>query len=183
MAIYLESAGPTGDEQPRRRPGRPRKDGAAPKADKPKPDHKAARKRAAAKGRKYSPKTPEVSTVDPGVVEKLASFQCTNAEIADFVGLTERVLALQFSDDLARGRNKGKATLRRMQWEAARKGSAAMLIWLGKQYLGQVDTPEPGGAGNDADGLTTLFRQVVASTYGGPTAPSPGTPGEQPGPP
>src|SRR2546428_744152 len=35
-----------------------------------------------------------------------------------------------------------KAQLRSMQWKAAQKGSAAMLIWLGKQYLGQSDKVE-----------------------------------------
>jgi hypothetical protein len=35
------------------------------------------------------------------------------------------------------GREEGKASLRRMQWRAAER-STAMLIWLGKQYLGQT---------------------------------------------
>lgn len=179
MATTLGTAGPSGNEQPKRPKGRPPKAGAKPK---PAP-HKAARKRAEAKGRRYSPRTPEVATVDPVDVEKLASYQCTNAEIADFVGLTEKVLVTHFQAELLRGRNRGKAGLRRLQWEAARKGNPAILIWLGKQYLGQVDEPEPGGAENDAERLTDLFRQVVAATYGGPGTPSPGTTGEQPGPP
>ena len=44
-----------------------------------------------------------------------------------------------------RGREQGKATLRRMQWEAAKEGNAAILIWLGKQMLGQKDKHEIGG--------------------------------------
>jgi hypothetical protein len=30
-----------------------------------------------------------------------------------------------------------------MQWKAADKGNVTMLIWLGKQVLGQAETPSP----------------------------------------
>ena len=36
----------------------------------------------------------------------------------------------------------GRASLRRMQYVAAKKGNATMQIWLGKQYLGQKDKQE-----------------------------------------
>jgi hypothetical protein len=32
--------------------------------------------------------------------------------------------------------------LRRLQWKLARAGNATMLIWLGKQWLGQTDKVE-----------------------------------------
>tara|TARA_Y100001963_G_C6497774_1_gene316461 strand:- start:167 stop:364 length:198 start_codon:yes stop_codon:yes gene_type:complete len=35
-----------------------------------------------------------------------------------------------------------KIELRKKQWEVAMDGNVQMLIWLGKQYLGQRDTPE-----------------------------------------
>lgn len=34
-----------------------------------------------------------------------------------------------------------KIQLRGWQWKAAEKGNATLLIWLGKQYLGQSDQP------------------------------------------
>lgn len=37
------------------------------------------------------------------------------------------------------GRHEGKSSLRRLQWKAAQKGNSAMLVWLGKQMLGQKD--------------------------------------------
>lgn len=40
---------------------------------------------------------------------------------------------------------EGKASLRRSQWKAAEKGNAAMLIWLGKNMLGQRDNLELSG--------------------------------------
>jgi hypothetical protein len=37
------------------------------------------------------------------------------------------------------GAQTGKASLRRMQFKAAEDGNVTMLIWLGKQFLGQKD--------------------------------------------
>ncbi len=33
-------------------------------------------------------------------------------------------------------------SLRRKQWRAAEEGNTTMLVWLGKQYLGQKDKSE-----------------------------------------
>jgi hypothetical protein len=38
---------------------------------------------------------------------------------------------------LSRARLQGKASLRRMQWQAAQSGSIPMMIFLGKNLLGQ----------------------------------------------
>jgi len=46
----------------------------------------------------------------------------------------------EFRAAYERGKGRGKATLRSKQYTIAMKGSVAMLIWLGKQYLGQHET-------------------------------------------
>ena len=38
--------------------------------------------------------------------------------------------------------SEGKISLRRYQFRQAEKGNASLLIWLGKQYLGQTDKQE-----------------------------------------
>ena len=38
--------------------------------------------------------------------------------------------------------DKEKIELREKQWELAMMGNVQMLIWLGKQYLGQSDKPQ-----------------------------------------
>ena len=38
-----------------------------------------------------------------------------------------------------RGLERGKATLRRKQFELAMKGNCTMLIWLGRNYLNQSE--------------------------------------------
>lgn len=78
-------------------------------------------------------------------VEKLASLQCTDAELATWYGCSARTITDRKKNDkdflraYEKGREKGKLSLRRWQFQAAEKGSTAMLIWLGKQYLGQVE--------------------------------------------
>jgi hypothetical protein len=77
--------------------------------------------------------------IDENQVEKLASIMCTMNEIAAFFGCSVDTIENRFSDVIKTGREKGTASLRRMQYQAAEKGNTAMLIWLGKQYLGQAD--------------------------------------------
>ena len=46
---------------------------------------------------------------------------------------------MQFCDYIEQKRGSGKASLRRRQWQAAEAGDKTMLIWLGKNWLGQSD--------------------------------------------
>lgn len=85
--------------------------------------------------------------IDPDDVFRLASMQCTNKEIGAFFGCDETTIAKRFSTELSKGRETGKMSLRRKQLEVAKSGNVTMLIWLGKQYLGQSDKQEVGGAG------------------------------------
>jgi len=77
-------------------------------------------------------------------IEKLAVMQCTNDEMAGFFGVSlrtieGRVKTAEFSEAIARGRAKGRISLRKAQLKAAEAGNGAMLTWLGKQYLAQRD--------------------------------------------
>lgn len=47
-----------------------------------------------------------------------------------------------FKDIYLKGREQGKGVVRNLQNKAAQNGNVTMLIWLGKQYLGQRETPE-----------------------------------------
>ena len=74
-------------------------------------------------------------------VTKLASLHCTNMEIAEFFGCDESLIRKSYSEYLTKGRAEMKLRLRQLQWKSAEKGNAVMLIWLGKQILGQSDIP------------------------------------------
>lgn len=79
------------------------------------------------------------SEVDPILVEELAADGAKVVEIADYFGVSRDVIHDRFATELTKGKAKLKASLRRAQISAARMGNSTMLVWLGKQYLGQSD--------------------------------------------
>lgn len=81
--------------------------------------------------------------IDWKIVENLAGIMCTQEEIAAVLNIDLKTLTRNpsFSPIYEKGREMGKKSLRRIQWEHAKK-SSAMAIWLGKQYLGQRDMVE-----------------------------------------
>jgi len=83
--------------------------------------------------------TRPLKKVDAEQVEKLAGFHCSLAEIASVVGCSVDTLERRFAEVIKKGREQGKASLRRRQFELAMAGNPTMLIWLGKQNLGQRD--------------------------------------------
>ena len=85
---------------------------------------------------------PKKYNIDTKEVEKLASFGCTNTEIASFFGCSSDLIEKSYSEFLTKGRDKGKIRLRQLQMRSAERGNVAMLIWLGKNMLGQSDRVE-----------------------------------------
>ena len=81
--------------------------------------------------------------IDYEAVEKLASIQCTQEEIATFLNLSVRTLQRdeEFCRLYKKGQENGKMSLRRIQFKLAEKNTS-MAIFLGKQYLGQKDVIE-----------------------------------------
>jgi len=86
--------------------------------------------------------------IDPDKVEMLASFGCSTLEIARLHSCDESTIRLRFKEELERGRESMKVNLRQLQWKWAEKGSNSLLIFLGKQYLGQTDRNELELVGN-----------------------------------
>jgi len=84
---------------------------------------------------------PKKYNIDNKDVEKLASYGCSVREIANYFGCSEDLIKKSYSQFVTKGKDKGKIRLRQMQWRAAENGSVPMLIWLGKQILGQTDQP------------------------------------------
>ena len=82
---------------------------------------------------------PKKYNIDTHQIEQLAGFGCSNTEMASFFGCSPDLLEKSYSEYLSKGRDSGKIRLRQYQWAAAKKGNVAMLIWLGKQILGQSD--------------------------------------------
>ncbi len=77
--------------------------------------------------------------IDLAMVKQMARVQCSLREIAAEVGCDEKTLRNRFSAEIASARDCGKSRLRRLQFAAANKGSVPMLMFLGKQWLGQAE--------------------------------------------
>ena len=89
--------------------------------------------------KKKSVGRPKKYNLDTNQVEQLAGVGCTDTEIASFFDIPRRTLERNYDHYMTKGRESGKIRLRQYQWSAAKKGNVAMLIWLGKQILGQSD--------------------------------------------
>ena len=81
-------------------------------------------------------------------VEMLSSFGCSTVEIARLHNCSETTIRTKFREEIERGRENMRIKLRQLQWKTAEQGSNAMLIFLGKQYLGQSDRNELELVGN-----------------------------------
>lgn len=111
---------------------------------------------------------------------RLAEIQCTMEEIAHVLGVSDTKLKrdVQFREIYEAARQKGKTSLRRMQWKAATRGNTAMLIWLGKQFLGQAEKHElSGGLAIERSPVEMTDEELIAAIKsgrsGGTAAPTP----------
>ena len=93
---------------------------------------------------------PKIKEVDWRLVDNLLRIQCTGEEIAGAIGVSYDTLErrckddndCKFADYSDEKRAAGRASLRREQWKVAHSGNPTMLVWLGKQMLGQRDKVE-----------------------------------------
>jgi hypothetical protein len=88
----------------------------------------------------------KVYDIDWLLVMRLAKIHCTPMEISWAVQVPYQTIIAddQFEGIYKKGWEEGKMSLRRMQWQAAKIQSkegknCGMLIWMGKQILGQKD--------------------------------------------
>jgi hypothetical protein len=95
--------------------------------------------------------------IDADQVRKLAALGCTHEEIADVVGCSHDTISRRFKDEVEIGRRQGNASLRRKQFDLAMSGNVTMLIWLGKQRLGQAEKSQ----------IETIGKESITVQIGG----------------
>jgi|SRR5712664_1963582 len=83
-------------------------------------------------------------SIDLVELEKLCTMQCTQEEISVWFHCSVRTIETYskqpaFAEAMARGRAKGRISVRRAQMKLLEAGNVTMAIWLGKQMLGQRD--------------------------------------------
>ncbi len=130
------------DANPKPKPEKVRVSFKVTPAPKPKPKRKRRKKM----GR------PRI-TIKKDMVELLSGLHCTIEEAAGYLGVSEKTFRRRLKEPAIRelwdaGLMKGNVSLRRLQFELAKK-SAAMAIFLGKQYLGQRDEIHQKHSGED----------------------------------
>lgn len=84
---------------------------------------------------------PNKKVIPPDEVYKLASLGCSVTEMSDWFGVSQSTLKYNFSEYIKQGKEHIKNKLRDAQIKTALSGNATMLIWLGKNMLGQSDNP------------------------------------------
>lgn len=98
--------------------------------------------------------------------DKLCELQCTLVEIASFFDCSvdtienfiQREKGVKFSEYYNQKRQSGFISLRRSQYKEANNGNTTMLIFLGKQYLGQKDKIEQEITGNQNINVTIIRK-------------------------
>ena len=74
-------------------------------------------------------------------VAQLSQYHCTNKEMAACYGVPLQTFMDNFRDIIDKNRIITKQRLRKAQLDLALRGDRVMLIWLGKQMLGQSENP------------------------------------------
>jgi hypothetical protein len=107
---------------------------------------RAHHRKAKAKPKAEKPKVgrPEIP-VDENVVRRLAQAGVPVTDISHIVGLSRTRLYERFGTLLDKSAAEGSVSLRVRQHALALNGNVTMLIWLGKNRLGQSDKQEIGG--------------------------------------
>lgn len=116
------------------KPGKPNKPGKTGRPGKPRRDSREAK-------------------IDWDLFQRLCQIHCTVAEIGAVLGMCPKTLSrhvkkyqgCKLEEYLDRFRGVGRASLRRKQYALAMSGDKTMLIWLGKNELGQADKVEHTG--------------------------------------
>jgi hypothetical protein len=74
------------------------------------------------------------------VAVNLISIGCTIDEVSSILQISKPTLYLKYGSDIEHAKNQFRANLRNAQFQkAVEEKNTQMLIWLGKQYLGQSD--------------------------------------------
>jgi hypothetical protein len=110
--------------------------------------------------------TKPLHQLDYKKLDAMCAIHCTGEECAAILGIDYDTLnrALKrdgnkgFAEYFKQKGSNGKMSLRRKQYDLAIEGNSTMLIWLGKQWLGQIDKSERDI--KSSDGSMTPTRSI-----------------------
>lgn len=124
------------------------------------------KKRVSAKQRKAGRKPHTYTTSQVSKISRLALNGCQNNTIATIMDIDGETLLRHFKELMTKKRCERKNNLRKMQNMAAKKGNPALLIFLGKNELGQADKQDI--EHGVTDGLADLMKEIGGKGAGLP---------------
>ena len=104
---------------------------------------------------------------DLDLVHKLGLIHASDQECAILLGMNTQTFRrlmkedVQFKVGMERGRAQGKRAIRQKQYDMAMEDNEKMLVWLGKNILGQADKKEVEHAAKDP--LKALLDEIGAN--------------------
>jgi hypothetical protein len=112
-----------------------------------------------------------LADIDLVQLEALCQIGATNEEIAAHFGVSERTIEnrsrrAEFRAAMDRGIARGNLSLRLKQMQMALAGDRVMLIWLGKNRLGQADKIETEHSGEIGGGAPPKIHVNFISPEG-----------------
>lgn len=124
---------------------------------------------------------------DVRTFKSLCQIMCTKREICSVMGLDAKTLdrlidetfgadvphegeRLTFADAFTAFSASGRVSLRRKQYEMAMDGDRSMLVWLGKNYLGQSEPRQRAEEKKDEDKPKTEKASVLELAQSGRAA-------------
>lgn len=115
------------------------------------------------------------------VFEELCAKFCEQKEIANIMGVSIRWLnklckehyfdmddgrPMTLSEVQDRFRCRGYLKVRDKQWEAIEKGNTTMLLWYGKNYLGQKDNPTVDNSLEEIKNNVNSLAEILTAPQG-----------------
>jgi hypothetical protein len=115
--------------------------------------------------------------IDLGELEKLCSLQCTDEEIAAFLGVSTRTIERRrkverFREIMDNAKAKGRISVRRNLFKLAGNGNVAAAIFLSKNLLGYKDVMSNEHSGPDGEPIKSEHTLSVVDMRTITTKPS-----------
>ena len=95
--------------------------------------------------------------IDPLRLDELIRIGCRDNELAEAFGVSEAVLQRKFRSHISKKRGEIRASLRAKQVDLALAGDRTMLIWLGKNMIGQSDRAD---ITSDGEALKVIVERI-----------------------
>jgi hypothetical protein len=104
--------------------------------------------------------------IDLQELEKLCAMQCTDEEIAAFLGVSTRTIERRrkvprFREAMERGRAKGRGSLRRNLFRLAMNGNLGATIFLAKNHLGYKDVVSNEHSGPEGGPIQMSLAEIL----------------------